>query len=237
MTRQPIEARSGETRQGLDAEGTKARCPQGRRPTSSLTRPQSSGVARGCCLSSLRMAAPERPTMTEQPIVTQREAIARIIDPDAWLRRERFQQIIRGEGRMPEAEEMRAVMVRSAHNRVDAVVEPSLAKADAILATLSPSNDEAILSDACRPWEHSVGDPPDYYSPLSQVFCAGLNYGAALFAKMLAVEDYEWGDGSEDYDSDATRTFFNIMIAAGYGNDDGDLEPPATPQHKDEADV
>lgn len=65
-----------------------------------------------------------------------REKVARIIDPAAWAQRANFQRIIAGEGRMPSDPDQRAMHIRSATRRVDAVVADSLARADAILSDL-----------------------------------------------------------------------------------------------------
>lgn len=64
---------------------------------------------------------------------TERDAIARIIDPEAWVSREIFQEILAGTNASsnPATEAMR---IRSATRRVDAVVADSLTKADAIIA-------------------------------------------------------------------------------------------------------
>lgn len=73
------------------------------------------------------------------------------------------------------------------------------------------------------PWKHCVGDPPDYESPLGCVYDSGVSYAYARLAEWLGVEDYEMGDGSEDYATDVGRTGANVLVAAGFVNDDGDL--------------
>lgn len=83
--------------------------------------------------------------------------------------------------------------------------------------------DVGLIEVACQPWEHSVGEPPEWDSPLLNVFDAGINYAAERMAEALGVTDYEWGDGSDDYASDVAMTFTNIMKAAGFTNEDGDL--------------
>lgn len=72
-----------------------------------------------------------------------------------------------------------------------------------------------VLTEACKPWEHYTGEPPDDGSPLSGVFVAGMVYTERLLAKLLDVTHYEGGDGSEDFDNDATQTLRNILTGAG----------------------
>ena len=87
----------------------------------------------------------------------------------------------------------------------------------------------AALSAACRPWEHYTGEPPDDESPLSGVFVAGMAYTERLLAKLLDVTHYEGGDGSEDFDSDATQTLRNILTGAGLWDADENCPVTATP--------
>lgn len=77
-----------------------------------------------------------------------------------------------------------------------------------------------VLKEACKPWEHYTGEPPDDGSPLSGVFVAGMVYTERLLAKLLDVTHYEGGDGSEDFDSDATQTLRNILAGAGLWDKD-----------------
>lgn len=91
----------------------------------------------------------------------------------------------------------------------------------------------AILKAACKPWEHYVGEPPDDGSPLSGVFVAGMVYTERLLAKLLDVTHYEGGDGSEDFDSDATQTLRNILAGAGlWDADENRPTAPAAPEPK-----
>ncbi len=86
----------------------------------------------------------------------------------------------------------------------------------------------AILTEACKPWEHCTGEPPDDGSPLSGVFVAGMVYTERLLAKLLDVTHYEGGDGSEDFDNDATQTLRNILIGASlWDADENRLATPA----------
>ena len=79
----------------------------------------------------------------------------------------------------------------------------------------SEAEDRMPLIEACKPWEHYTGEPPDDGSPLSSVFVAGMVYMERLLAKLLDVTSYEGGDGSEDFDNDATQTLRNILTGAG----------------------
>ena len=85
------------------------------------------------------------------------------------------------------------------------------------------------LTEACKPWEHYTGEPPDDGSPLSGVFVAGMVYTERLLAKLLGVAHYEGGDGSEDFDSDATQTLRNILTGAGLWDADENRPVSATP--------
>jgi hypothetical protein len=85
------------------------------------------------------------------------------------------------------------------------------------------------LKEACKPWEHYTGEPPDDGSPLSGVFVAGMFYTERLLAKLLDVTHYEGGDGSEDFDSDATQTLRNILTGARLWDADENRPISATP--------
>jgi len=87
----------------------------------------------------------------------------------------------------------------------------------------------AILAEACKPWEHYSGEPPDDGSPLSGVFVAGMVYTERLLAKLLDVTHYEGGDGSEDFDSDATQTLRNILTGARLWDADENRPISASP--------
>lgn len=93
----------------------------------------------------------------------------------------------------------------------------------------APSTD---LWEACKPWEFHLGPPPPDDSPLSAVFGAGMAYTENLLAKLLGVDKYEGGDGSENFDQDATKTLENILVAAKlYDPGEGQwaLLPPVQP--------
>ncbi len=87
----------------------------------------------------------------------------------------------------------------------------------------------AILTDACKPWENYTGEPPDDGGPLISVFVAGMVYTERLLAKLLDVTHYEGGDGSEDFDNDATQTLRNILTGAGLWDADENCPAPAPP--------
>ena len=72
-------------------------------------------------------------------------------------------------------------------------------------------------------WSSHIGDPPDGESPLLCVYDAGIGYAYDRLAEWLGVDDYELGDGSEEYATDVGRTGANVLVAAGFTNDDGDL--------------
>jgi hypothetical protein len=94
-------------------------------------------------------------------------------------------------------------------------------------ATTGASAPGEVLSEACKPWEFHAGEPPEYDSPLAAVYDAGIGYAYERLAELLDVTDYQGGDGSEDYATDVMNTGRNILIAAGYADDDGDLLKPA----------
>ena len=86
------------------------------------------------------------------------------------------------------------------------------------------------LDALCKPWEFCTGDPPNDDSPLHRVFVAGMLYTEGLLAKLLAVKRYEPGDGSEDFDFDATQSLSNILTEAKlYDPEDGSWAALAAP--------
>lgn len=85
----------------------------------------------------------------------------------------------------------------------------------------------AILTKACEPWELCFGDPPECGGPLHGVFVAGMIYTERLLASLLNLSDYEHGDGSEDFDADATQSLRNILIGASLW--DADENRPVSP--------
>lgn len=69
-----------------------------------------------------------------------------------------------------------------------------------------------ILARACAPWEDSTAEPPDWDSPLHQVFDAGVTYAERLLAKRLGVTRYTACDGTESYDGDLGGTLCAIVV-------------------------
>jgi hypothetical protein len=83
---------------------------------------------------------------------------------------------------------------------------------------------DRMLSSLCdEHWQFHAGPPPEYDSPLSQVYDAGIGYAWDRLAEVLGVTSYEGGDGSEDYATDVANTGRNILVAAGYADEDGNL--------------
>lgn len=81
-------------------------------------------------------------TPTPEASTGAAETVARILNPEAWERREHFQKIIAGTAEMPDDPDKAAMYLRSATRRVDTIVEPSLTKAREILAALSPKESD-----------------------------------------------------------------------------------------------
>lgn len=81
---------------------------------------------------------------------------------------------------------------------------------------------EAALREACKPWEYSTGEPPEWENPLRGVFEAGITYAVQRLARMLHVESYEGGDG-EELNEALDRELANVMRAAGFEDQEGDL--------------
>lgn len=87
-----------------------------------------------------------------------REAVARIIGAEAWARRDRFAEILRGEGAQPLDDEHRASLRRSAENQIDTVVAASLAKADLVLALCPAAPTVSILENVAAPAQVNLGE-------------------------------------------------------------------------------
>ncbi|MER9912856.1 hypothetical protein NKJ71_19710 [Mesorhizobium sp. M0050] len=86
--------------------------------------------------------------------------------------------------------------------------------------------DAAGLEAICKPWEFGAGDPPDYDSPLTGVYEAGISYAFDQLAGMFNVKKYTGSDGAGTLEGDVAGTLQNILIAAGFVNADGDLAAP-----------
>jgi len=99
-----------------------------------------------------------------------------------------------------------------------------------------PLEGDASLREACDPWSAHTGEPPADDSPLMGVFGAGMNYTEDLLASLLQVSSfYERGDGSEDFDSDATKTLVNILVAAELWDEDKNCPVSALARPQPEA--
>ena len=78
------------------------------------------------------------------------------------------------------------------------------------------------LNEACEPWKMCSGDPPDWDSPLMNVWQAAICWTLSIVGKQLGATDWEGGDGTETLDGDVAQEVMNIMRAAGLVNKDGD---------------
>lgn len=65
-----------------------------------------------------------------------------------------------------------------------------------------------------QPWADFRGDLPDYDHPLRCVFESGVQYAVDLLAKELGVTDWQYCDGTEEFDGDLGGTLVNIVLAA-----------------------
>lgn len=81
---------------------------------------------------------------------------------------------------------------------------------------------ETALKAACEPWKLCSGDPPDWDSPLMDVWQAAICWTLRIVGATLGAKDWETGDGSETLDGDVAAEVGNIMRAAGLVNSDGD---------------
>src|SRR5580704_2087562 len=61
----------------------------------------------------------------------------------------------------------------------------------------------------------------------NEQFNQGVTHTVELLAKLLEVDDWVAGDGSEDYDDDLSQTMLNILTAKGlYDADEGKFLAP-----------
>lgn len=138
-----------------------------------------------CIIAYTPKPTPDRPAPSREGL---REEIARVIDPAAWKQREHFLNIIAGNAKMPEKPENAAMYLRSATRRVDSVVAPSLAKADAILPLIPDDTDrmrEALNAEASLPEydkTYAGGVGPGLHPSLAR-FARWLDARAALATK------------------------------------------------------
>ncbi len=78
------------------------------------------------------------------------------------------------------------------------------------------------LNEACEPWKMCCGDPPDWDSPLMNVWQAAIIWTLGIVGEVVGAKEWERGDGSETLDGDVSAEVTNIMRAAGLVNSDGD---------------
>lgn len=78
------------------------------------------------------------------------------------------------------------------------------------------------LVEACEPWKTCSGDPPDWDSPLMNVWQAAIVWTLQIVGGVVGAKDWEGGDGSETLDGDVAAEVTNIMRAAGLVNSEGD---------------
>lgn len=103
------------------------------------------------------------------------------------------------------------------------IARDALAALDSTPAPVGEDFDQKLSAMCDEGWKFHAGPPPEYDSPLAQVYDAGIGYAWDQLASILGVTDYEGGDGSEDYETDVANTGRNILVAAGFTNADGDL--------------
>lgn len=94
---------------------------------------------------------------------------------------------------------------------VKVVADPLRAELVELRRELAERTPGRILADACKPWEHCTGEPPEYDSPLHEVYCAGAEKAVSLLASALGVKQYTGADGSDSFDGDLGGTLANIV--------------------------
>lgn len=119
--------------------------------------------------------------------------------------------------------EPRVMLFHKAWRHSEKAARAAIAALSASGGDAAPSFDRQLSAICDEGWKFHSGPPPEYDSPLSQVYDAGIGYAWDRLAELLGVTDYEGGDGSEDYATDVANTGRNILVAAGYTNSDGDL--------------
>jgi len=115
------------------------------------------------------------------------------------------------------------------HEKLDGLVR----MAEAALASPQPAVQGPVAAGV---GVSEVRRPPTWHT---DEFDADIGHCERLLAKLLGVSSYEHGDGSEDFDNDATMTLVNILAAAGlYDKDENrpilaSTTPPADPKTPD----
>jgi hypothetical protein len=92
-------------------------------------------------------------------------------------------------------------------------LEPSKDK-DAQISDLQAQLAEAnarSIETACDPWKYCVGNPPDYESPLQNVWQAAIVWMQELLAKHYGIAAYESEGATESLEGDAMVGFANII--------------------------
>lgn len=110
----------------------------------------------------------------------------------------------------------RSTITRLAEAKAEAERERDEAREIAALRKVDADNaGKSALKSACEPWQHCVGDPPEWDSPLMDVWQAALTWSESLIAKDLGVESYEPGDGTESLEGDYLGSIKSILSHAG----------------------
>ncbi len=78
---------------------------------------------------------------------------------------------------------------------------------------LAAANEQAdkALKIACKPWEHCVGEPPEWGSPLGDVWQAAIEWCQGLVAKKYGIKEYDSDGGTETIEGDTMVGFTNII--------------------------
>lgn len=87
-------------------------------------------------------------------------------------------------------------------------------------AAAPPPSGDAV--ELVKPWADFRGDLPEYDHPLRCVFESGIDYAVRLLAETLKVDDWQYCDGTEEFDGDLGGTMFNIVLAAMPKDEAGD---------------
>jgi hypothetical protein len=100
----------------------------------------------------------------------------------------------------------------------------SLRAENAALASTAGAGAGDPVKEACKPWQYGVGDPPDYESPLTGPYSAGVTYAIQQLADLTEAGDYVSADGSETFENDVRGTILNVLKAANiYDDEEGRL--------------
>lgn len=111
----------------------------------------------------------------------------------------------------------------TANNNAGILLGSDLHLCEMLLAEIDKLRARTTVEQACEPWKHCTGGPPDWDSPLQNVWQAACCWTLDIVGRALGAEDWECGDGSETIDGDIAAEVGNIMRAAGLVNKDGDM--------------